>query len=129
MSHQQNSTGPLNHDPLDAVLRGEFDSAEQLHPSSGFVLSVMDAIQEEAAVPPPIPFPWRRILPSGIAILCALITFLIFAAVHSGPTIAESSRFSLPAFTAFDTTLYGVALAIALTVIAVSASFRLANRR
>ena len=48
---------------IDGILGAE----EELVPSSGFLASVMDRVREEAAAPPPIPFPWKRALP-GFAV-------------------------------------------------------------
>jgi hypothetical protein len=59
-------------DELDRALSRE----EEIVPSSGFTASVMDAVRSEAAVPPPIPFPWRRALPGLAAAGVALILFL-----------------------------------------------------
>jgi hypothetical protein len=53
---------------LDQILAGE----ETLLPSSGFLSAVMDRVQEEAAAPAPIPFPWRRVLPGLLPILALL---------------------------------------------------------
>lgn len=114
-------------DPLDAVLLAEFNSAEQLRPSSGFALSVMDAIHEETTVPPPIPFPWKRILPGAIAIPCALVAFIIWAARHYSATAAGT--FTLPSLISVNSTLSWVALSLVLTLIAVVSSFRLVNGR
>jgi hypothetical protein len=47
---------------INKILAGE----EELIPSSGFLSSVMQRIEDEAAAPPPIPFPWRRFVP-GVA--------------------------------------------------------------
>jgi hypothetical protein len=47
---------------IDHMLAAE----EELVPSSGFVASVMERVQEEAALPPPIPFPWKRAVPGVI---------------------------------------------------------------
>ena len=44
---------------IDRILAAE----EALIPSSGFVSTVMDRVREQAAAPPPIPFPWKRGLP------------------------------------------------------------------
>ncbi len=44
---------------IDAILATE----EALIPSSGFLASVMESVREEAATPPPIPFPWKRAVP------------------------------------------------------------------
>jgi len=117
-------------DPLDAVLFAEFNSAEQLRPSSGFALSVMDAIHEEATVPPPIPFPWKRFLPGAIVVLCALVALVIWAARHaSAPATVGNFTLALPSLTSADSTLGWIALALVLTLIAVLSSFRMANGR
>jgi hypothetical protein len=47
---------------IDRILAAE----EELVPSSGFAASVMERVQEEAAAPPPIPFPWKRAVPGVI---------------------------------------------------------------
>lgn len=114
-------------DPMDALLLSEFNSAEQLRPSSGFVLSVMDAIHEETAVPPPIPFPWKLFVPGTIAVLCALVAFVIWAMHRTGPAV--TGNFSLPNFVSINSTFSWIALALVLTLIAVLSSFRLANGR
>lgn len=49
---------------LDAALGSD---QERILPSSGFVDAVMAAVQQEAAAPAPIPFPWKRALPGMIA--------------------------------------------------------------
>ncbi len=47
----------------DEMLNRILASEEELIPSSGFAGSVMERIREEAAAPPPIPFPWKRAIP------------------------------------------------------------------
>jgi len=47
---------------IEAILAGE----EELIPSSGFLGSVMERVQEEAVAPPPIPFPWKRAIPGTL---------------------------------------------------------------
>jgi hypothetical protein len=49
------------------ILAGE----EELMPSSGFLASVMDRVRQQAALPAPTPFPWKRavagiLLASGV---------------------------------------------------------------
>ena len=61
-----------NEGQLDRILAHE----DALVPSSGFAASVMDAIQEQAAEPAPIPFPWKLALP-GIAALIATIVIIV----------------------------------------------------
>ena len=55
-------------DELDHVLSRE----TEIVPSSGFVRSVMAAVRNEAVVPPPIPFPWKRALPGLLASVAAI---------------------------------------------------------
>jgi hypothetical protein len=52
---------------IDRILAAE----EQLLPSPGFLASVMERVQEEAAAPPPIPFPWKRAIP-GILLVAGV---------------------------------------------------------
>lgn len=47
---------------IDRILSRE----DEILPSSGFVVSVMEAVRREAAAPPPIPFPWKRALPGMV---------------------------------------------------------------
>jgi hypothetical protein len=66
-------------DPLDLLLAAHFAPGEELPPSSGFASSVMDALQAEADAPAPIQFPWRRVVPGIIAIVCAMAVFAVLA--------------------------------------------------
>jgi len=55
---------------IEVILAGE----EELLPSSGFVASVMDQGRQEAELPAPIPFPWKRatagiVLATGVCVL------------------------------------------------------------
>jgi hypothetical protein len=45
-------------DELDRTLLSE----DPIEPSSGFTAAVMEAVRREASAPPPIEFPWRRML-------------------------------------------------------------------
>jgi hypothetical protein len=49
---------------IDKILAEE----EELMPSSGFLASVMERIEDEAAAPPPIPFPWKRAIPGMVLV-------------------------------------------------------------
>ena len=53
---------------LDRILAAE----EELVPSSGFLSSVMECVQEEAATPAPIPFPWKRVV-LGVGIVALFV--------------------------------------------------------
>jgi hypothetical protein len=63
----------MTQDDLDRILSKE----PEIIPSSGFAVSVMDAVRREAAAPPPIPFPWQRALPG----LCAAGFVIVWAFV------------------------------------------------
>jgi hypothetical protein len=54
-----------NTDNLDRILGAE----EELAPSAGFVSAVMERVREEAAMPKPIPFPWKRAVPGTLLAL------------------------------------------------------------
>lgn len=67
---------PEKSDNLDRVLLNQ----ETLLPSSGFAASVMEAVQNEASEPQPIPFPWKRALPGMAAIILAIVIVCRLAA-------------------------------------------------
>jgi hypothetical protein len=68
----------VNQEDLDRMLSRQ----ENVIPSSGFVDSVMDAIECAASTPPPIPFPWKHALPGLAACLIALVSFVYLAFTH-----------------------------------------------
>jgi hypothetical protein len=71
---------------LDRILAQE----DALVPSSGFAASVMDAIQEQAAAPAPIPFPWKLALP-GIAALVAALVIIVRLTVSALQNMGHNS--------------------------------------
>jgi hypothetical protein len=64
-------------DEMNRILSRE----DEILPSSGFAVSVMDAVRREAAVPPPIPFPWKRALPGLVVAVLALALVLVAGVV------------------------------------------------
>lgn len=62
----------MKDDDIDRILSKE----QEIIPSSGFLGSVMDALQREATAPP-IPFPWKRALPGLTAAGLALVSVLV----------------------------------------------------
>jgi hypothetical protein len=62
-------------DELDRILSSE----SEIVPSPGFARSVMAAVRREAAVPPPIPFPWMLALPGLLSCIIAIVWPLILA--------------------------------------------------
>jgi hypothetical protein len=79
----------MNDNELDAVLL----RTEDIVPSSGFPSAVMDAVHQEAAMPPPIPFPWRRAMP-GLLTCFGLVAFLAHRLLHSFPTTPAPDAFA-----------------------------------
>ena len=75
---------------IDEILAGE----EGLIPSSGFLASVMERIEDEAAAPPPIPFPWKRALP-GMVLAGGGFGWCVFALAQMARTAA--GHITLPA--------------------------------
>lgn len=78
----------MDHDEMDRILADE----DALIPSLGFVASVMERVQTEAAAPPPIPFPWKRALP-GIVVAA---TVLVWAAVEMARAVRSAGGAALP---------------------------------
>ena len=84
----------MTSEKLDRILAGE----DQLIPSSGFVASVMERIQEESAATPPIPFPWKRVLP-GIAVAGAGLSWGLAELTRQAMTAARltpAATFTIP---------------------------------
>lgn len=118
----------MSHDDINYILFKE----EEILPSSGFVASVMDAVRREAAIPPPIPFPWKRALPglavAGLALVSVLI--LSLAQLIRTPTVSPppaslpsviASILEVATFTGAD----WIVLALLLTLSSVMLSMRL----
>jgi hypothetical protein len=112
-------------------------ASEEIAPSSGFAASVMESIHAQATEPPPIAFPWGSVLPGAIAIVCALLVFVVFAirAAKAGLAVAPSSSATLQphlalalSFTPGEVTLGWIVLAACLSIAAIAASFRLTGR-
>lgn len=118
----------MHEDELDAILAAEGHIA----PSSGFTASVMRAVRSDAAVPPPIPFPWKVALP-GLGAAVAVVIFTLLACADLARTPGLAVKFALMAQrevaeTATHFGLGWIALALLLSLIAVSASMRIAGR-
>jgi hypothetical protein len=109
-------------DEIDLILSRE----DEILPSSGFALSVMDAVRREAAALPPIPFPWRRALPGlvvgGLA-LGLIMMASIFAMARLGG-VSASSQFSMSPPSGMPSLFHGgVESATAWTVLALVTAF------
>jgi hypothetical protein len=89
------SIGPLignDEGEINRILSRE----DEILPSSGFAVSVMDAVRCEAAAPPPIPFPWKRALPGLLvgAVVLALVPVAVVRAIAQLDR-ATASQFSM----------------------------------
>ncbi len=99
-------------------------------PSPGFLASVMAAVRDEAATPPPIVFPWVRALPGLVAACAVLVTWaavLLRGAATSAPppTLLTSARW-LASLSSGPDTAWILAAAL-LLLVAVRGSLRLAH--
>ena len=112
---------------LDQILSRDDD----IVPSSGFVYSVMDAVRQEAATPPAIPFPWKRAAPGLGAWVITLVAVAIAAVrwkgVFSG-TEAASALIEVAEAAASIGTGW-IVLALLLSFASVRLSMRLAGVR
>jgi hypothetical protein len=80
----------MTDEKLDKILGTE----DELMPSSGFLATVMERIEEEAAAPPPIPFPWKRAVP-GIVLTAGVLGWSAVELIRQG--IPEMGRVALAA--------------------------------
>jgi hypothetical protein len=78
----------MNKDELNRLL-----SDDEIIPTAGFTASVMDAVRREAAMPPPISFPWKRALP-GLAVAALTLFLVLFVpgtGIVRGPATTSSA--------------------------------------
>jgi hypothetical protein len=76
---------------IDRILATE----EALIPSSGFLASVMERVQEEAAAPAPIRFPWKRAIP-GILLTAGVLGWGGYVLVREGVAAVRDLSFAPP---------------------------------
>jgi hypothetical protein len=81
----------LNRLSIDSILATE----EPLIPTSGFIASVMEHVREQAAAPPPIPFPWKRAAP-GILLTIGAIGWGVVELARYGLATAGSISLAPP---------------------------------
>ena len=125
----------MEHDEIDRILCRE----DEILPSSGFAVSVMDAVRREAAAPAPIPFPWKRALPGLVVAGSALVLVLVAGIVAITRLNAASTAAQIPTswLSQLPLTLQGslgsavnwILLSLLLTFVSVKVSMRLASGR
>jgi hypothetical protein len=120
-------------------------SEDEILPSSGFAVSVMDAVRREAAAPLPIPFPWKRALPglvvAGVAMVLVLVAGIV-AITQLGRTsttalFPTSLSLSLPLPSVMPGVFHGgmesaaiwTTMALLLAFVSVKLSMRMASGR
>lgn len=88
------------HDEANSVhIDGVLATEDSLIPSSGFLAAVMERVREEAAVPPPIPFPWKRTIP-GVVFIFGALAWIIFELIRRGLPAVSGPQLIMPHFTA-----------------------------
>lgn len=126
----------MKHDEIDRILSRE----DEILPSSGFAVSVMDAVRREAAAPPPIPFPWKRAIPGLVAAGVVLAIVLVGGVVAVGQLGRATSPDLSLAFPSLSSSTFGLqrnlgsatiwtALALLASLVSVKLSMRLASGR
>ena len=100
---------------IERILAGE----EPLIPSSGFLASVMERVQEDAVAPPPIPFPWKRAVP-GILLASGVFGWAAVLLIRLELRDPASLTFTLPRLPA---TLAGPAEQAGWIALALGASY------
>ena len=118
---------------------------DEILPSSGFAVSVMDAVRREAAAPPPIPFPWKRALPGlvvgGFVLALVFVTAVVATAqlIRASTSTAAQFSMSLPSVLTpivglglqrnLEIAANWTVLALLVTFVSVKLSMRLTSRR
>jgi hypothetical protein len=70
-------------------------SEEAIVPSSGFLAAVMERVQEEARMPAPIPFPWKRAVP-GLVLTAGVFGWGAVELVRLGVPAMKASPMNAP---------------------------------
>lgn len=120
-------------DEIDSILSRE----DEMLPSSGFTTSVMEAVRQEAAEPPPIPFPWKRALPCAVmAVLVLVLTGGVLVSEIAGlakegtsvPTSSVSPAGLMFANSAMSHAIGWMVAGLVLALVSVAFSLRLGSR-
>jgi len=125
----------MNDDEVDRMLSRD----DEILASSGFVSRVMESVRQEALVPPPIPFPWKRVVPglaiAGLALMTLLIALAVTTVRYAGAMTARvsgpfSGPFSMPSSLfhgGIESAVTWTALALAAALLSVKLSMGFAS--
>jgi len=122
----------------EAEINSILSREDEILPSSGFAVSVMDAVRREAAAPPPIPFPWKRALPGLVVAGLALALILVrgvAAIAQLGKGTAPQLSMSMPPVPppilhgGIGSAAIWTALALLVAFVSVKLSMRVASGR
>jgi hypothetical protein len=117
----------MTNDDLDRILSSKDDD---IPTSPKVTVSIMEAIRSEVAVPPLIPFPWKRALPGLVAAgvtLAGLLALVVEQLSHGAVALPLAA--SLP--TGWAPIVWSIAwsaLALLLSLISVTLSVGFASR-
>jgi hypothetical protein len=116
---------------IDAEIDRILATEEELFPSSGFMASVMERVEQEAAVPAPIQFPWKRFIP-GIVLASGVFGWGAVELIRAGVPMLRSLTLTVPDLTVahlqYAEPVGGVALALGVSLASWLLSRRLAGR-
>jgi len=111
----------MNHDDLDRT----FSQEEEIVPSPGFAISVMNAVRREASSPPAIPFPWKWALPGLAAWISVLVLFVVAIRAQIGAMTLAAPVLQGTGYTGAE----WIGLALLLAFASVTLSMRLVGAR
>lgn len=116
----------MKNEDIDQVL----SRGDEILPSSGFAVSVMDAVRREAAAPPPIPFPWKRALPGLVAAAVALLLSCLASVSAIARLLRESitPQLSMPSPSVFHGGLESAVIWMLLALLVAFVSVRVCVR-
>jgi hypothetical protein len=141
MNRAKTDRGEAEHTRIETEIGQILAGEEELLPSSGFAASVMERVRQEAALPAPIPFPWKRAIPL-LLLACGGIVWSTVELVRLGvpglnlTTLGQSAQswltISLPPLSAVQLRSLEqagwVALALGTSLVSWLVSRRLAGR-